>query len=735
MLFASCDMFGTDLKAFFEEQKGGIKVGQAAPVAGKVALGTDGYVCLQAGEEGFSIPISNPLGYELRVETSFERTFGTIDGVTASAAGTDSLTVSIPPGQSAGNEGILHIKVTTAKEGRVLYEGDTGIAYLDLGPFTQYLKIEPSAPHTLSPAFDPGEPRYSITNAQPPFSLKVTAVAPEDEAAPGPNAPLITIDGAPGRGVLNKILFPAEAFSIVAIRVERGHGVAARDYAIEVTRAGAAGVSLAVAQEPDKKVYLVQDEEDKGIEPEDLESLNLNYIMGSAVIPLAPGQCDYSYDFTSPGARTVTVSYRDNNLGMTSSATYTAWVAGFAGITASGPGYAPSLAFNPSGVCDLGTVDYTVNELSIAADTGFTADTDVTLTIGGGAADSDGTKTIPLDDDDNTIEIKVIVNKGSYGTETVTRTIKISRASLADKGAFYVAGPGGTLPAGDDANPGSQAAPYATVAKALAMIHQSGLGAVPDTEFTIIVSGEITADTGGSGGMVEIGSGYPHLILKGFDTGTNAIDATDRNKRVLFISNGGNVTLEDNLTLTGGSASEGGGVLVYAGGTFTMTGGVIQGNNASYTGGGVYVDYNGIFTMTGTAVIKGNTAFSFGGGVLISGAFTMTGGVIEGNETTSGGGGGVYVSFSNAGTFTKTGGTIAGIDAELLSPPLLPNIAWDGWAVRTEGGKWRDTTAGTDITGKLYAKYTFGPGWGYVDPVSVPEGGAGDTTNNWEPYP
>ncbi|MDR1211611.1 MAG: hypothetical protein LBK40_05200, partial [Spirochaetaceae bacterium] len=221
-------MFGTDLKAFFEEQKGGIALGQAAPVAGRVAVGTDGFVCLGTGETGFSLPVDNPQGYTFKIESSFTQTLGGGMDVTVSQDGAGSLAVHIPQGQAAGNEGALHLKIMTAKEGRILYEGDIHIAYLDLGDFTQYLKIEPSAPHTLNEAFDPDTPRYSIANAQPSFFIKVTAVAPEDEAAPGPYTPLITIDGAPGRGVLNKAIVPAQAFSTVAIRVERGHGVAAR---------------------------------------------------------------------------------------------------------------------------------------------------------------------------------------------------------------------------------------------------------------------------------------------------------------------------------------------------------------------------------------------------------------------------------------------------------------------------------------------------------------------------
>jgi predicted outer membrane repeat protein len=60
-------------------------------------------------------------------------------------------------------------------------------------------------------------------------------------------------------------------------------------------------------------------------------------------------------------------------------------------------------------------------------------------------------------------------------------------------------------------------------------------------------------------------------------------------------------------TISGNSASSGGGV--YVNGAFTMTGGEISGNTARNQGGGVYVEYNGTFTKSGTAgVIYGADA-------------------------------------------------------------------------------------------------------------------------------
>ena len=126
-------------------------------------------------------------------------------------------------------------------------------------------------------------------------------------------------------------------------------------------------------------------------------------------------------------------------------------------------------------------------------------------------------------------------------------------------------------------------------------------------------------------------------------------------------------------TISGNTASNGGGVAVYNGGTFTMSGGTISDNMASFYGGGVFVN-GGTFTMNG-GEISGNTATE-GGGVLVVGKeskFTMSSGKISGNTATDGiGYGGVYVA---DGTFEMDGGSITGNTA-----------TYDGGGVCADGG-------------------------------------------------
>jgi hypothetical protein len=263
-------------------------------------------------------------------------------------------------------------------------------------------------------------------------------------------------------------------------------------------------------------------------------------------------------------------------------------------------------------------------------------------------------KTINLAGGSNTIEITAGLDKDNGNSETVTYTITVFRDPLGVD-EFYVSQTGS-----DTTGDGSAASPFATVGRALELLKTANRTQA-DT-FTIIISGTITGDTGTANGMIDIsGDGYPKIVLRGKGSGADAgvIDATGKGKRVLYIFGTSavpqKVTLGDNLTLTGGSASEGGGVYVYRG-TFTMSGGFIQGNS----GDGVYLSFSAtFFTMSG-GVIQGNTASSssssrgYGVRVATYGSFTMSGGFIQGNS-----GGGVYVS-GNTSSFTMSGGFIQG---------------------------------------------------------------------------
>lgn len=143
-----------------------------------------------------------------------------------------------------------------------------------------------------------------------------------------------------------------------------------------------------------------------------------------------------------------------------------------------------------------------------------------------------------------------------------------------------------------------------------------------------------------------------------------------------IVNSGGSLTICDcgsGGEITGGSAEQGGAVLV-DGGSLTLHSGSITGNTASgggdgysgsnRAGGGAVCVNGGSFNMTGGSIEKNAANVTKkndgGGGVLInSGSFTMSGGSITGNRVSghnNSTGGGVHV---NSGTFTMTGGAIS----------------------------------------------------------------------------
>lgn len=162
-----------------------------------------------------------------------------------------------------------------------------------------------------------------------------------------------------------------------------------------------------------------------------------------------------------------------------------------------------------------------------------------------------------------------------------------------------------------------------------------------------------TASTGGGGVAVGVGN---HFIM----TGGNITDNTSEwgNGVGVNISRDATFTMSDGtISNNKGTSDEdinGGGVSVN--GTFTMTGGAITGNEASLRGGGVYF-ISGTFTMSGGTISDNTTTNDSGGGVYVGrGNFTMNGGTITGNTAYSSAGG-VYVDSDS--TFTMSDGTIA----------------------------------------------------------------------------
>ena len=216
-----------------------------------------------------------------------------------------------------------------------------------------------------------------------------------------------------------------------------------------------------------------------------------------------------------------------------------------------------------------------------------------------------------------------------------------------------------------------------------------------------------TIDLSSNGAMFSVGSGVT-LVLDGNIT----LRGRGNSSSLVKVSTDGTLVMNAGSTVTGNTATYGGGVYVY--GTFTMNGGTISGNQSSsssyysshgvtYGGGGVYVD-GGTFTMS-SGEISGNTCsnssnnYSDGGGVYVdSGTFIMSGGTISGNTLTGnwGRGGGVYVDSS--GIFNKTGGTIYGYSKGDTNSNEAASSGNAVYAyISSSSGKYKGTTAGPGV--------------------------------------
>jgi hypothetical protein len=221
---------------------------------------------------------------------------------------------------------------------------------------------------------------------------------------------------------------------------------------------------------------------------------------------------------------------------------------------------------------------------------------------------------------------------------------------------------------GENSNPGTRAAPVATVQQALTYL---AAAYAADASWP-----EKGTDEERSGGIIILdtvtvtqqiniygSAGYPPIVLMddpetpGGKLQTTAAIGSGNN---LLRSQSGakKVTLTGGLVLAGtGNPVDNIRGLYVSDSTFTMDGGEISGNYVSGNGGGVYV-YSGTFTMNGGKIsgnFATNSGSSHGGGIFTSGTFTMNDGEISGNFTAYNGGG-IY----NNGYFTMTGGKISG---------------------------------------------------------------------------
>ncbi|MDE7164786.1 MAG: hypothetical protein K2O04_05135 [Clostridiales bacterium] len=188
---------------------------------------------------------------------------------------------------------------------------------------------------------------------------------------------------------------------------------------------------------------------------------------------------------------------------------------------------------------------------------------------------------------------------------------------------------------------------------------------------TLLKDAIVASDAADLGRLVE-----GNVVI--FDLNGHVLNLNGSSSKSRYLNvYGGNLTLKDSVptavnkvksqydinteveisggVITGGYASQGGGVSVL-GGTFNMIGGAISGNYATSNGGGVYVG-SGTFAISKGTISENNASDSGGGVYVDGGSFDMTGGIITRNRAygNNGNGGGVCV---RSGSFTMTDGKV-----------------------------------------------------------------------------
>lgn len=182
----------------------------------------------------------------------------------------------------------------------------------------------------------------------------------------------------------------------------------------------------------------------------------------------------------------------------------------------------------------------------------------------------------------------------------------------------------------------------------------------------------------GNGVIIERDSASPAFRLINVNqTSVTLRDLTLRNGNSGgFI--GGNLHNESgtvvliNVTISGGTASSGGGFTNVNDASLTLINSVVSGNRASGTGGGIQTGGGTISTLTViNSTISGNFAGSQVGGIYTSsGTVTVRNSVIWGNNSQIGGGGATTVEYSGIeGGFAGTGNLNLGSSAPVFVDP------------------------------------------------------------------
>lgn len=170
---------------------------------------------------------------------------------------------------------------------------------------------------------------------------------------------------------------------------------------------------------------------------------------------------------------------------------------------------------------------------------------------------------------------------------------------------------------------------------------------------------------------------------------------------------GGPLLALESLTVRGGSASAGGGIIVRHEGRLDATGIVVASNLAS-GGGGIATDDGAKLTIE-NSTISGNTSAGGGGGILVQdgGAsaasvtlrhVTITGNTADADANGTGDGGGIMIESTFAGTTSMTSSILAG-NTDASPATKHPDCSVGAAPLGSGGSNVFGSTTGCSITG------------------------------------
>ncbi len=232
---------------------------------------------------------------------------------------------------------------------------------------------------------------------------------------------------------------------------------------------------------------------------------------------------------------------------------------------------------------------------------------------------------------------------------------------------------------GNDSNSGNHHHPLASFGEAIARISEYGDAENP---YTIHISGELKPAASATNGF-EIPAGLntkiKSLTICGVTDNDTDIINGDARFSALSIDSSKPVTIQ-NLTITNGSSTNGGGIYKTGTGSLTIENCKIN-NNTATSGGGIYSSSNLILS---SGEISHNTSNDNGQGMggagiyLLNAQLTMNGGKISSNTAVARGGG---IMLYTSASFNMNGGEISGNEAGRYGGGVLVDTGSTGFTL------------------------------------------------------